>query len=67
MNLRMGVCPSVRALKGVCPSMMTRKDKEIDQVVRKFAKRYDELKNGGMPQCKIVTNIGQRMSPYKTL
>ena len=47
--------------------MMTRKDKEIDQVVRKFAKRYDELKNGGMPQCKIVTNIGQRMSPYKTL
>ena len=57
MNLRMRVCPS----------MTTRKDKEIDQVVRKFAKRYDELKNGGMPQCKVVTNIRHKMSPYKTL
>ena len=47
--------------------MTTHKDKKIDRVVRKSAKKSDELKNGGMPQCKIVTNIRHRMSPYKTL
>ena len=33
----------------------------------KISKRSNELKDGGMPQCKIVTNIRYRMSPYKTL
>ena len=47
--------------------MTTRKDQEIDRVVRKSAKRSDELKDGGMPQCRIVTNIRHRISPYKTL
>ena len=47
--------------------MTTHKDQKIDRVVRKSAKKSDELKNGGMPQCKIVTNIRHRMSPYKTL
>ena len=35
--------------------------------IQKICKRYDEIKDGGMPQCKIVTNIRHRMSPYKTL
>ena len=30
-------------------------------------KRSDELKDKGMPQCKMVANIRHRMSPYKTL
>ena len=29
--------------------------------------RSDELKYGGMPQCKMVTNTKHKMSPYKTL
>ena len=33
----------------------------------KIYKRPNKLKDGGMPQCKIVTNIRHRMSPYKTL
>ena len=53
--------------EGVCPSMTTRKDQEIDRVMRKICKTSDELKDGGMPQSKIVTNIRHRMSPYKTL
>ena len=31
---------------------MTHKDQEIDQVVRKICKTSDELKYGGMPQCR---------------
>ena len=52
---------------GVCPSVTTHKDQEIDQVVRKICKTSDELKNRGMPQCRIVTNIRHGISPYKTL
>ena len=33
----------------------------------KIYKRSDELKDGDMPQCKIVTNIRYIISPYKTL
>ena len=96
-NPKRGECPNRKALKGVCPSMMTRKDKKIDRVVikyvkdlinsrmgvclnvtthkdqeidkigRKICKTSDELKNGGMPQCRIVTNIRHGISPYKTL
>ena len=33
----------------------------------KIWKRSHELKDGSMPQCKIVTNIRHRMSLYKTL
>ena len=35
--------------------------------IQKICKRYDEIKDGGMPQCKIVTNIRYIISPYKTL
>ena len=35
--------------------------------IQKICKRYDEIKDGGMPQCKIVINIRHKMSPYKTL
>ena len=55
MNSRMGVCPSVT----------TYKDQEIDQALRKTCKTSDELKDRGMPQCRIVTNIRHIMSPYK--
>ena len=47
--------------------MMTRKDQEIDRVMRKVCKHSDEPEDGVMPQCKIVTNIRHRMSPNKTL
>ena len=30
-------------------------------------KRSDELKDDGMPLCKIVTNIRHKMSTHKTL
>ena len=43
------------------------KDQEIDQAVRKTAKESNKLKDGGMPQCKIATNIRHRMSPNKIL
>ena len=33
----------------------------------KIYKRSDELKDEGMPQSKIVTNIRHKMSPYKAL
>ena len=33
----------------------------------KNRKRFGGLKDGGMPQCEIVTNIRHRMSPNKTL
>ena len=32
-----------------------------------YKRKIDELKDGGMPQCEIVTNIRHRMSPNKTL
>ena len=47
--------------------MMTRKDQEIDRVMRKVCKHSDEPEDGVMPQCKIVTNIRHRMSPNKIL
>ena len=47
--------------------MTTRKGQEIDRVVRKSAKSLMNSRMGGMPQCKIVTNIGYGISPYKTL
>ena len=33
----------------------------------KLHKRSYKLKDGGMPQCRIVTNIRHRISPNKTL
>ena len=47
--------------------MTTHKDQEIYRAMRKICKTSDELKNGGMPQCRIVTNIRHGISPYKTL
>ena len=47
--------------------MTTHKDQEIDRVRRQVCKTSDDLKDGGMPQCKIVTKIRHRMSPNKTL
>ena len=57
---REGICPSRRVLKGVCPSMMTRKDQEIDQVMKKPMKNLMNLRMWVCPQCKIVTNIRQQ-------
>ena len=54
------ICPSRRVLKGVCPSMMTRKDQEIDQKKKKPMKNMMNLRMGVCPQCKIVTNIRQQ-------
>ena len=51
MNSRMGVCASRRALKGVCPSMTTCKDKKMDQAMRKFTK---DLMNSRMGVCPNV-------------
>ena len=48
---REGVCPNKRVLKGVCPSMTTRKDQEIDRVMRKPAK---DLMNSRMGVCPNV-------------
>ena len=47
--------------------MTTRKDQEIDRVRRQVCKTSDDLKDGGMPQCKIVTSVRHGISPYKTL
>ena len=47
--------------------MTTGKDQEIDRVVRKSAKSLMNSRMGGMPQCRIVTNIRHEISPYKTL
>ena len=48
---REGICPSRRVLKGVCPSMMTHKDQEIDQVMKKPTK---DLMNSRMGVCPNV-------------
>ena len=34
---------------------------------KRICKRSGELKDGGMPQCRIVTNIRHGISPNKTL
>ena len=43
--------PVGKALKGVCPSMMTHKDQEIDRAVRKYTKDLINSRIRGMPQC----------------
>ena len=43
--------PVGKALKGVCPDMMTHKDQEIDRAVRKYTKDLINSRIGGMPQC----------------
>ena len=43
--------PVGKALKGVCPGMMTHKDREIDRAVRKYTKDLINSRIGGMPQC----------------
>ena len=43
--------PVGKALKGVCPGMMTHKDLEIDRAVRKYTKDLINSRIGGMPQC----------------
>ena len=49
-NPKRGVYDPVgKTLKGACPSVTTRKDQEIDQVVRKTAKESNKLKDAGMP------------------
>ena len=67
-NPKKGVSPAEKTLKwGEYLDMTTHKDQEIYRAMRKICETSDELKDGGMPQCKIVTNIRHRMSPYKTL
>ena len=34
---------------------------------KRICKRSGELKDGGMPQCRIVTNMRHGISPNKTL
>ena len=48
---RDGVCPNKRVLNGVYPNMTTRKDQEIDRVMRKLAK---DLMNSRMGVCPNV-------------
>lgn len=42
------VCPSKKTLKGVCPSLMTYKNQEINRVVRKSTK---DMMNSMMGVC----------------
>ena len=46
---RDGVCPNKRVLNGVYPNMTTRKDQEIDRVMRKLAKDLMNSRIRGMP------------------
>ena len=49
-NPKRGVYDPVgKALKGVCPGMMTHKDQEIDRAVRKYTKDLINSRMGGMP------------------
>ena len=49
-NPKRGVYDLVgKALKGVCPGMMTHKDQEIDGAVRKYAKDLINSRMWGMP------------------
>ena len=48
---RDGVCPNKRVLNGVYPNMTTRKDQEIDQVMKKPTK---DLMNSRMGVCPNV-------------
>ena len=47
--------------------MTTHKDQEIDRAVRKYTQDLINSRMGGMPQCRIVANVGHRMSPNKIL
>ena len=47
--------------------MATHKDQEVDRIMRKDLQNINELKDRGMPQRKIVVNMGHRMSPNKIL
>ena len=49
-NPKRGVYDPVgKAIKGVCPSMMTHKDQEIDRVVRKYTKGLINSRIGVCP------------------
>ena len=51
-NPKRGVYDPVgKALKGVCPGIMTHKDQEIDRALRKYTKDLINSRMGGMPQC----------------
>ena len=59
--------PQQKSAKGGMPQYDDLQRSRNRSSSEKICKRSDELKDGGMPQCKIVTNIRHRMSPYKTL
>ena len=62
-----GVMPLQKSAKGGMPQYDGLQRSRNRSNSEKICKRFNELKDGGMPQCKIVTNIRHRMSPYKTL
>ena len=47
-----GVCPNRKALKEVCPSMMTGKNQEIDRVMRKSMKDLMNSRTGVCPSVR---------------
>ena len=57
-NPKRGVYDPVgKAIKGVCPSMMTHKDQEIDQVVRKYTKGLINSRMGDAPVWRAAANL----------
>ena len=59
--------PQQKSTKGGMPQYDNSQRSKNKSSSEKICKRSYELKDGGMPQCKIVTNISYRMSPSKTL
>ena len=60
-NPKRGVYDPVgKAIKGVCPGMMTHKDQEIDRAVRKYTKGLITSRMGGAPQCGMPLQISIR-------
>ena len=66
---RDGVCPNkeIKNTKRGMPQYDDSQRSRNRSSSEKICKRSNELKNGGMPQCKLVTNIRHKMSSYKTL
>ena len=59
--------PQQKSAKGGMPQYGNLQRSRNKSSSEKIYKRSYELKDGGMPQCKIVTNISYKMSPSKTL
>ena len=62
-----GGMPQQKSVEGGMPQYDNQQRSRNRSSSEKIRKRSNELNDGGMHQCKIVTNIRHRMSPYKTL